>query len=79
MKLPVLAAYCAVQVLRRSCLQRVLAANQEPLYCTLRTRKRCAVLNSAGDLLRVHHILNECVIDRWGRCGGGHCKPQARP
>jgi hypothetical protein len=48
----------------RTCLQRVLAANRQPLYCTLRTRKRCAVLNSAGDLLRVHHILNECVIDR---------------
>jgi hypothetical protein len=51
-------------MLCRACLQRVLAANRQPLYCTLRTRKRCAVLNSAGDLLRVHHILNECVIDR---------------
>ncbi|WIA28762.1 hypothetical protein OEZ86_011295 [Tetradesmus obliquus] len=48
----------------RACLQWVLAANREHLYCTLRTRKRCAVLNAAGELLRVHHILNECVIDR---------------
>lgn len=43
---------------------RVLAANRRPLYCTLRTRKRCAVLDSNGELKRVHHILNECVIDR---------------
>lgn len=48
----------------RSCLARVLAANRKPLYCTLRTRKRCAVLDSAGQLKRVHHILNECVVDR---------------
>jgi NAD+ kinase len=43
---------------------RVLAANRKPLYCTLRTRKRCAVLDGEGRLLRVHHILNECVVDR---------------
>lgn len=43
---------------------RVLAANRKPLYCTLRTRKRCAVLDGDGQLKRVHHILNECVVDR---------------
>lgn len=43
---------------------RVLAANRRPLYCTLRTRKRCAVLDNNGQLKRVHHILNECVVDR---------------
>lgn len=48
----------------RSCLARVLAANRKPLYCTLRTRKRCAVLDADGKLRRVHHILNECVVDR---------------
>jgi hypothetical protein len=60
------------------CQARVLAANRKPLYCTLRTRKRCAVLDSAGQLKRVHHILNECVVDRWAggfagvqRCRGG--------
>lgn len=45
---------------------RVLAANRKPLYCTLRTRKRCAVLDADGKLRRVHHILNECVVDRSG-------------
>lgn len=25
------------------CLSRVLAANQDPVFCTLRTRKRCEV------------------------------------
>eukprot|EP00878_Enallax_costatus_P016953 GHUV01017796.1.p1 GENE.GHUV01017796.1~~GHUV01017796.1.p1 ORF type:complete len:392 (+),score=79.94 GHUV01017796.1:503-1678(+) len=48
----------------RACLERVLAANRQPLYCTLRTRKRCVVLDRAGHQLRVHHILNECVVDR---------------
>lgn len=42
----------------------MLAANRRPLYCTLRTRKRCAVLDNNGQLKRVHHILNECVVDR---------------
>jgi ATP-NAD kinase C-terminal domain len=48
----------------RQCLERVLAARTEPLFCTLRTRKRCTVLGANGDCLRVHHVLNECVIDR---------------
>eukprot|EP00879_Flechtneria_rotunda_P020439 GHRR01021504.1.p1 GENE.GHRR01021504.1~~GHRR01021504.1.p1 ORF type:complete len:432 (+),score=133.73 GHRR01021504.1:71-1297(+) len=48
----------------RNCLTRVLGANQEPVYCTLRTRKRCALLDNGGKQLRVHHILNECTIDR---------------
>jgi NAD+ kinase len=43
---------------------RVLAANSQPLYCTLRTRKRCEVFNAAGERVREHQILNEAVIDR---------------
>lgn len=46
-----------------SCLTRVLDANKHALYCTLRTRKRCEVYFD-GVLQRVHHVLNECVIDR---------------
>jgi NAD+ kinase len=42
----------------------VLAANRKPLFCTLRTRKRCAVLGADGAVKRVHHILNEAVLDR---------------
>jgi NAD+ kinase len=42
----------------------VLAANSEPLYCTLRTRKRCEVFSAGGDKVREHQILNEAVIDR---------------
>lgn len=47
----------------QSCLTRVINANVEPLYCTLRTRKRCEVKYD-GMVLRSHHVLNECVIDR---------------
>ena len=56
-------------------LSRVLAANAQPLYCTLRSRKRCEVLAPVGDddgggggggmrVVAVHHVLNEVVIDR---------------
>ena len=31
----------------KPCLSRVLAANQDPVFCTLRTRKRCEVYWSA--------------------------------
>lgn len=63
----------------RACLERVLAANTTPLFCTLRTRKRCQVSDGAGGVLAVHHVLNEAVVDRWGRsralpparCAGG--------
>ncbi|KAL0045645.1 hypothetical protein WJX82_000529 [Trebouxia sp. C0006] len=47
----------------KPCLGRVLAANQDPVFCTLRTRKRCEVYWE-GQLQRVHHVLNECLIDR---------------
>lgn len=54
------------------CLQRVLDAGSKPLHCTLRTRKRCEVRHGNGSgadalqpqLQRVHHVLNECTIDR---------------
>eukprot|EP00891_Asterochloris_glomerata_P006042 jgi/Astpho2/6042/Aster-03996 len=45
------------------CLQRVLRANEDPVFCTLRTRKRCEVYWE-GQLQRVHHVLNECLVDR---------------
>jgi NAD+ kinase len=44
----------------------VLAANSSPLFCTLRSRKRCELLDDSGALLKELHVLNECVIDRWG-------------
>ncbi|EFJ48692.1 hypothetical protein VOLCADRAFT_117441 [Volvox carteri f. nagariensis] len=44
-------------------LERVLDTNSQPLYCTLRTRKRCEVVYD-GRLEAVHHVLNECVLDR---------------
>lgn len=47
----------------KPCLGRVLAANQDPVFCTLRTRKRCEVFWE-GQLQRVHHVLNECLVDR---------------
>ncbi|KAK9804759.1 hypothetical protein WJX72_003791 [[Myrmecia] bisecta] len=47
----------------QACLLRVLAANDEPVFCTLRTRKRCEVYWD-GQLQRVHHVLNECLVDR---------------
>lgn len=47
----------------KNCLERVLGAAAEPLACTLRTRKRCEVRLSES-LVRVHHVLNEAVLDR---------------
>ncbi|GMH44864.1 hypothetical protein BSKO_12816 [Bryopsis sp. KO-2023] len=44
-------------------LSRVLAPDQT-VGCTLRSRKRCEVYTSEGKLLGVHHVLNECIIDR---------------
>ncbi|KXZ51462.1 hypothetical protein GPECTOR_12g425 [Gonium pectorale] len=44
-------------------LERVLDTSAEPLFCTLRTRKRCEVVYD-GQLEAVHHVLNECVVDR---------------
>ncbi|PRW51101.1 ATP-dependent zinc metalloprotease FTSH chloroplastic isoform A [Chlorella sorokiniana] len=35
----------------------------EPVFCTLRSRKECQVFWN-GQLQRVHHVLNECLIDR---------------
>lgn len=45
------------------CLSRVMDANDDPVYCTLRTRKRCDVYKD-GQLLKTHHVLNECLLDR---------------
>eukprot|EP00198_Chlamydomonas_reinhardtii_P013159 XP_001702496.1 predicted protein [Chlamydomonas reinhardtii] len=44
-------------------LERVLDTASQPLFCTLRTRKRCEVVHE-GQLVEVHHVLNECVLDR---------------
>ncbi|GAX73346.1 hypothetical protein CEUSTIGMA_g799.t1 [Chlamydomonas eustigma] len=44
-------------------LERVLAANQNPLYCTLRTRLRCEI-RTKGKVQAVHSVLNEVVVDR---------------
>ncbi|KAG2484825.1 hypothetical protein HYH03_016392 [Edaphochlamys debaryana] len=44
-------------------LERVLDTSSQPLFCTLRTRKRCEVVYD-GQLEAVHHVLNECVLDR---------------
>ncbi|BDA49473.1 NAD(H) kinase 1 [Coccomyxa sp. Obi] len=46
-----------------ACLQRVLSATELPVFCTLRTRKRCELYRD-GQLHAVHHVLNECLIDR---------------
>ncbi|GLC37249.1 hypothetical protein PLESTB_001143800 [Pleodorina starrii] len=46
-----------------STLERVLDTDSQPIYCTLRTRKRCEVVYD-GRLEAVHHVLNECVLDR---------------
>lgn len=39
-------------------LERVLDTESQPLYCTLRTRKRCEVVYD-GRLEAVHNVLNE--------------------
>ena len=46
-------------------LAALLNANESPVYCTLRTRKICTVLDSQGNLQGPpRHVLNECLIDR---------------
>ena len=41
------------------------ATNEFPVYCTLRTRKICSVLDSEGRMQGPpRHVLNECLIDR---------------
>ncbi|EIE19085.1 ATP-NAD kinase [Coccomyxa subellipsoidea C-169] len=47
----------------QECLQRVLTATELPVFCTLRTRKRCELFRD-GEVHAVHHVLNECLIDR---------------
>jgi NAD+ kinase len=44
-------------------LSRVLGANEAPVFCTLRTRKCCEVF-LGGQRQAVHHVLNECLVDR---------------
>ncbi|MEW5299340.1 MAG: hypothetical protein WDW36_002366 [Sanguina aurantia] len=48
------------------CLARVLdtGPTSAPLNCTLRTRKRCEEFGVDGNSMSVHHVLNECVLDR---------------
>mmetsp|Transcript_38888 Transcript_38888/g.92121 ORF Transcript_38888/g.92121 Transcript_38888/m.92121 type:complete len:354 (+) Transcript_38888:372-1433(+) len=49
----------------KATLSRVLAAGvSNPVFCTLRTRKTCKVYSPQGELRSVHHVLNECLIDR---------------
>lgn len=46
-------------------LAALLSANESPVYCTLRTRKICSVLDAAGNPQGPpRHVLNECLIDR---------------
>lgn len=45
----------------------MLAANRVPLFCTLRSRKRCEVYDAAGRCTAQLHVLNDAVIDRWVR------------
>lgn len=54
----------ACHSLAEECLTRVLDTSKIPLFCTLRTRKRCEVWQG-GSLQCVHHTLNEVVVDRW--------------
>lgn len=46
-----------------NCLARVLNSSASPLYCTLRTRKRCEMVFD-GHSVVTHNVLNEVVIDR---------------
>jgi len=46
-------------------LAALLNANESPVYCTLRTRKICTVLDAKGRPQGPpRHVLNECLIDR---------------
>eukprot|EP00884_Botryococcus_braunii_P019601 jgi/Botrbrau1/6324/Bobra.0339s0032.1 len=47
----------------KATLTRVLNPQSTAVFCTLRARKRCEVY-WGGQLQRVHHVLNECLIDR---------------
>jgi NAD+ kinase len=49
----------------RAVLSRLLWPpwEDEPVFCTLRSRKRCEV-HHGGQLQRVHSVLNECTVDR---------------
>lgn len=47
----------------KGALDRVLDANNTPVFCTLRTRKCCEVFQN-GERTAVHHVLNECLVDR---------------
>lgn len=49
----------------RTVLSRLLWPpwEDEPIFCTLRSRKKCEVFFD-GNMQRVYHVLNECVIDR---------------
>lgn len=57
----------------KHCLERVLASSKaggQPIYCTLRTRKRCELRN-AGQLVCVHNVLNEVGTGAMHRAFGG--------
>ena len=46
-------------------LAALLNANEAAVYCTLRTRKICSVLDARGRPVGPpRHVLNECLIDR---------------
>lgn len=45
-------------------LSGVLKNGEVCMECTLRARKRCEVYSPTGRLQTVHHVLNECIIDR---------------
>lgn len=48
----------------RKHLTKLLLAEHEAVCCTLRSRKRCEVYTPFGQFVTVHHVLNECIIDR---------------
>lgn len=45
-------------------LTRLILAEHQEVGCTLRTRKRCEVYTPVGNVASVHHVLNECILDR---------------
>eukprot|EP00201_Polytomella_parva_P005413 CAMPEP_0175083146 /NCGR_PEP_ID=MMETSP0052_2-20121109/27182_1 /TAXON_ID=51329 ORGANISM="Polytomella parva, Strain SAG 63-3" /NCGR_SAMPLE_ID=MMETSP0052_2 /ASSEMBLY_ACC=CAM_ASM_000194 /LENGTH=480 /DNA_ID=CAMNT_0016354487 /DNA_START=308 /DNA_END=1747 /DNA_ORIENTATION=- len=53
----------------RETLAVVMSEDTMPLDCTLRTRKRCEVFTEDGHIKAVHHVLNECVLDRGSHSG----------
>lgn len=50
----------------RTVLSRLLLPpwKGEPIFCTLRSRKRCSLYSSDGNIQRTHTVLNECLVDR---------------